>query len=100
MFYAVQLTTNKIDLCSAFLFIYGQVKTGPLRFFCSEQSVLNIKFIFYKKYTYSKEFTIKYDFELEKYIYNYQNNKLDKLSNLFKGSDILNNFYSLTAVRP
>ena len=30
-------STNKVDLASVFIFIYGEVKYGPLRFFLNKQ---------------------------------------------------------------
>lgn len=87
---------NKLDLCSIFQFIYGEVTHGPLRFFCKKYSVLEIEIIFYFKDVKkeNKIFTIEYDFESESDIYNYKHNKLEEISKLFKleGEDILNKF--------
>ena len=85
-------STNKIDLTAIFLFIYGELKFGPLRFFLNKHSKFEV--VFYTTCETEKIFTFEYDFDLEKSVYNYRNNKLYEISNLFRieGLDILDKF--------
>ena len=87
-------STNKIDLTSIFLFIYGELKFGPLRFFLNKHSKFEVEVVFYTTYEIERYYNFEYDFDLEDNIYNYKNDKLYEISNLFRieGSDILDNF--------
>ena len=87
-------STNKVDLTSIFIFIYGQVNTGQLKFFLNKHSKLEIEVIYNCKNNIEKRFTIEYDFDLENSVYNYIYDKLFEISINFnnEGADILDNF--------
>ena len=88
-------SSKRMDLTTIFLFIYNELKYGPLRFFLNKHSKFEVEVVFYSKGDIEKRFTLEYDFELESYVYNYKYNKLCEISNLFtkECTNIFNNFY-------
>ena len=70
------------------------MNTGPLKFFLNKHSKLEIEVIYNSKDNIEKRFTIEYDFDLEKSVYNYIYDKLFEISINFnnEGTDVLDNF--------
>ena len=85
------LTSNKYDLYSAFMFIFMEIKYGPLSSFCRKNSMFEID-ILYKTKDTIKKYNIEYMLSNEKEDPKYLDDKLEEISDLFEenGDEILN----------